>query len=257
VKKMSGKELAKKLGIPASRGIEAILKAKLIAAVAKEVEAKSITHAQLAKRSGLPRSAVTGILSGSLQKITIDRVLRLVEAVGLEPELRLHRVAWENQVILKGQIKPDGAVAQNREAWITITSHRPTLLSKQCSYQYDRANYLVHVTHLSSRKGSNRKGGLTLFLDDPEVAIENNMQERLLRSHVVGRKTWYGTHSERGAKTAGILFSLVETCKLNHVNPREYFKNLVQDLLAGKNPHTPMDFRNFVSALSDPFYSRK
>jgi transposase len=87
--------------------------------------------------------------------------------------------------------------------------------------------------------------GLTLFLDDPEVAIDNNMQERLLRSHVVGRKTWYGTHSERGAKTAGILFSLVETCKLNHVNPREYFKNLVQDLLAGKNPYTPMDFKNF------------
>jgi transposase len=55
--------------------------------------------------------------------------------------------------------------------------------------------------------------GLTLFLDDPEVAIDNNVQERLLRSHVVGRKTWYGTHSERGAKTAGILFSLVETCK--------------------------------------------
>ncbi|NJR43984.1 hypothetical protein HC761_00455, partial [bacterium] len=36
--------------------------------------------AELAARSHLPRSAVTGILSGSLQKVTIDRVLRLVEA---------------------------------------------------------------------------------------------------------------------------------------------------------------------------------
>ena len=35
--------------------------------------------------------------------------------------------------------------------------------------------------------------GLTLFLLDPEVSIDNNAQERLLRSHVVGRKTWYGT----------------------------------------------------------------
>jgi hypothetical protein len=86
--------------------------------------------------------------------------------------------------------------------------------------------------------------GLTLFLEDPEVPIDNNPQERLLRSHVVGRKTWYGTHSERGAKTAAVLFSLVETCKLNHVNPREYFKNLVQDLLAGKNPYTPKDFKD-------------
>jgi transposase len=86
--------------------------------------------------------------------------------------------------------------------------------------------------------------GLTLFLKDPEVPIDNNAQERLLRSHVVGRKTWYGTHSERGAKTAAVLFSLVETCKLNHVNPREYFQNLAQDLLAGKNPYTPKEFED-------------
>jgi len=86
--------------------------------------------------------------------------------------------------------------------------------------------------------------GLTLFLADHEVPIDNNSQERLLRNHVIGRKTWYGTHSERGALTAAVLFTLVETCKLNHINPREYFKNLVQDLLAGKSPHTPNQFKN-------------
>jgi len=90
----------------------------------------------------------------------------------------------------------------------------------------------------------NNYDGLTLFLDNPEIPIDNNAQERLLRSHVVGRKTWYGTHSERGARTAAILFTLVETCKLNHVNPREYFKNLVQDLLAGKSPYTPKEFKD-------------
>jgi transposase len=86
--------------------------------------------------------------------------------------------------------------------------------------------------------------GLTLFLEQSDVPIDNNSQERLLRSHVVGRKTWYGTHSERGAETAAILFSIVETCKLNGVNPREYFKNLVQALLAGNNPYTPKDFKD-------------
>lgn len=85
--------------------------------------------------------------------------------------------------------------------------------------------------------------GLTLFLDDGEVPIDNNSQERLLRNHVVGRKTWYGTHSERGALTAAILFTLVETCKLNHVNPREYFKNLVRDLHDGLDPQTPWEFK--------------
>ncbi len=86
--------------------------------------------------------------------------------------------------------------------------------------------------------------GLTLFLTESNVPIDNNPQERLLRSHVVGRKTWYGTHSERGAETAAVLFSIVETCKLNGVNPREYFARLVQDLLAKKTAYTPLDFRN-------------
>ena len=89
---------------------------------------------------------------------------------------------------------------------------------------------------------------LTLFLDNWEVPIDNNSQERLLRNHVVGRKTWYGTHSERGALTAAVLFTLVETCKLNHVNPREYFKRLVADLHAGLTPTTPLEFKQASAA---------
>ena len=85
--------------------------------------------------------------------------------------------------------------------------------------------------------------GLTLFLADAEVPIDNNPQERLLRNHVIGRKTWYGTHSKRGAKTAGVLFSLVETCKMNEVNPREYFNALVTEMLKGLAPFTPAEFK--------------
>ena len=91
--KLKGIDLARKLGLPTSRGVEAVLKAQLIAAVMKEAEEQELTHVQLAKKSKLPRSAVTGILSGSLQKVTLDRILKLVEAVGLVPELKLHKSA--------------------------------------------------------------------------------------------------------------------------------------------------------------------
>lgn len=85
--------------------------------------------------------------------------------------------------------------------------------------------------------------GLTLFLTAADVSIDNNAQERLLRSHVVGRKTWYGTHSEQGAETAAILFTLVETCKLNGVNPREYFPELVASILNRKTTLTPVQWK--------------
>jgi predicted XRE-type DNA-binding protein len=90
-RKTSAAQLSKMLGLSQARGMEAIIKAELISAVLKATEKNHVTHAELAKRSGLPRSAVTGILSGSLQKVTIDRVLRLIEAVGLVAEVRVHK----------------------------------------------------------------------------------------------------------------------------------------------------------------------
>jgi transposase len=86
--------------------------------------------------------------------------------------------------------------------------------------------------------------GLTRFLDNPELPIDNNPQERLLRSPVIGRKTWYGTHSKQGARTGAILFSLVESCKLNQINPREYFRDLVVALHQGLPVFTPAEYKN-------------
>lgn len=86
-------------------------------------------------------------------------------------------------------------------------------------------------------------GGLIRFTKNAALPIDNNPQERLLRNPVIGRKTWYGTHSKLGAKTAAILFSLVESCKLNGVNPRQYFKKLVADLHSGLEPYTPAQFK--------------
>ena len=90
-KKTSSAQLAKQLGIPKSRGLEAVLKAQLIAAVVREAGRRGLTHVVLAARSGLPRSAVTGIMPGSLQKVAIDRALRLVQAAGLEADIRVRR----------------------------------------------------------------------------------------------------------------------------------------------------------------------
>ncbi len=85
---------------------------------------------------------------------------------------------------------------------------------------------------------------LTRFIANPKLPIDNNPAERLLRNPVIGRKTWYGTHSKQGAQTAAVLFSLVESAKLNHLNPREYLKALVESLHQGKPPFTPREFKD-------------
>lgn len=82
-------QVFKDLRLPPGKATEAAIKAQLITAVLKAVEEQGLTHEALAKRSGFARSAVTGILSGSLQRVTIDRVLRLVAAAGLEAEVKV------------------------------------------------------------------------------------------------------------------------------------------------------------------------
>lgn len=92
-KTTSAAELAKMFGTTPARAMEAIFKAQMTIAVIEVIKKEKITHAEIAKRSGIPRSAVTGILSGSMQKVTLDRVLRIVEAVGLVPELKFRKAS--------------------------------------------------------------------------------------------------------------------------------------------------------------------
>lgn len=66
--------------------------------------------------------------------------------------------------------------------------------------------------------------GLTLFLNDPRIALDNNAAERVLRGPVVGRKNFYGNRSKRGARTTAILYSLIETAKLCGQDPSAYLR---------------------------------
>lgn len=84
---------------------------------------------------------------------------------------------------------------------------------------------------------------LTLFLKFEDIPIDNNSQERLMRSPVIGRKTWYGTHSRRGAETNAVMFTLVESCKLNKVNPRDYFKDIVHAIHEKRDIFTPNEYQ--------------
>jgi transposase len=64
--------------------------------------------------------------------------------------------------------------------------------------------------------------GLTRFLDDPRIPLDNNATERGLRGMVVGRKNHYGSRSKRGTEVAALFYSLIESAKLCGVEPKAY-----------------------------------
>jgi len=71
--------------------------------------------------------------------------------------------------------------------------------------------------------------GLTLFMYDRRIPLDNNRAERMLRGPVVGRNNYYGVHSDRGAEMAAIFFTLLATCRENAINPRSYLERFLQD----------------------------
>ena len=76
--------------------------------------------------------------------------------------------------------------------------------------------------------------GLTLFLRNGLIPLDNNAAERILRGPVVGRKNFYGNRSRRGAKVAAILYSVIETAKLNGIEPAAVLRQTARAAI--KNP---------------------
>jgi len=68
------------------------------------------------------------------------------------------------------------------------------------------------------------------YLKDPRCQLSNNLAENAIRPFVVGRKNWLFSDSVEGAKASAVVYSLVETAKANHLDPREYIRILLEDL---------------------------
>ncbi|MDA9189584.1 helix-turn-helix domain-containing protein [bacterium] len=86
-------DLAEGLGLCAERGLVAQMKAKLTKEIIKAISKEDLTHQEVAELSGVPRSAVTGIINGSLQKVSIDRLIRILGTLGKTVELKIKKAA--------------------------------------------------------------------------------------------------------------------------------------------------------------------
>ena len=78
--------------------------------------------------------------------------------------------------------------------------------------------------------------GLTRFLGDARIPLDNNATKRGLRGMVVGRKNHYGSRSKRGTEVAAPFYSLTETAKLAGVNPKTHLLTATHAAL--ENPGT-------------------
>jgi transposase len=87
--------------------------------------------------------------------------------------------------------------------------------------------------------------GLTQFVDDPRIPMDNNLSERRLRGPALGRKNYYGSGALWSGRLAATLFSLLATLKLWHINSRLWLTWYLQSC-AEAGSQAPTDIEPFL-----------
>jgi hypothetical protein len=72
-----------------------------------------------------------------------------------------------------------------------------------------------------------RWGAFTRFLSDGRICLTNNAAERMLRGAALGRKAWLFAGSDEGGERAAAMYSLIQTAKLNDVDPRAWLADVL------------------------------
>ena len=78
------------------------------------------------------------------------------------------------------------------------------------------------------------------FIDDGRICLTNNAAERALRGFALGRKSWLFAGSHRGAERAAVMATLIQTAKLNDIDPQAWLADVLARI-AEHPAHRPDD----------------
>jgi transposase len=95
--------------------------------------------------------------------------------------------------------------------------------------------------------------GLARHRDFPDIALDNNPAERALRTPVVGRKNYYGSHAKWAADLAARVWTITATAERNHREPLAYLTEYLQACAtAGGKAPQGQALQRFLPWLPDP-----
>ena len=77
------------------------------------------------------------------------------------------------------------------------------------------------------RYSLSRWDALTRYTTDGRLDICNNAAERAIRPLAIGRKNWLFAGSDTGGERAAVMYTIIETAKLNGLNPEAYLRNII------------------------------
>lgn len=146
--------------------------------------------------------------------IAEDGVKRIGELYRIEAELR----GRDPEARLAGRLERSAPLVAELETW--LVHHRARVAAK--SPLGEALKYIAKYWE-----------GLLLFLADGRIEIDNNSVERTIRPIALNRKNALFAGHDAGAENWATIASLVETCKLNAVDPHAYLTRTLTAIVNG------------------------
>lgn len=177
------------------------------------LEAGCFAHArrkffELADVEGAARKKSRGERTGMIYPIALEAVQWLDALFEIERSINGSSAAERLTV----RRKLSASLIAELHAWLTIQ------LAK-LSRNHDLAKAINYMLR--------RWDAFTRFLEDGRVCITNNAAERALRCVPLGRKAWLFCGSDRGGQRAAVLYTLIQTARLNGVDPQAWLADVL------------------------------
>jgi transposase len=124
-----------------------------------------------------------------------------------------------------------GSSADERRA-VRQERSRPLVVALKAWLEHQLTRVSAKATIADEiRYGLNHWDGLTRFLDDGRIELDTNIVERGIRPIVLNRKNALFAGHDEGAQNWACIASLIETCKLNGVDPQAYLTDVLTKLV--------------------------
>jgi transposase len=153
--------------------------------------------------------------------IASEALERIAGLYAIEKEIR-GRSANERRTVRQDRSRP---IIDDLEPWLRAK----LALISQKSQLAEAIRYAL-----------SRWAGLTRFVDNGRIEIDSNVVERSIRPIALNRKNALFAGSDGGGEHWAIIASLIETCKLNGVDPHAYLIDVISKIVNG-HPNSRID----------------
>lgn len=132
------------------------------------------------------------------------------------------RLLYEIETAIRGKSAAERLAQRQRHAVPLLLSLHAWMIATAA--RVDKESALAKAFNY----GFNHWAALQRYAEDGHLEIDNNTAERSIRGIGVGKKNYLFFGSDTGGERAAIMYSIIETCKLNHVDPQRYLHYVLE-----------------------------